>query len=53
MTVVRSSDKHGPVVDDVMKQEIEDLLRANRPTRASRGTIRSRWRPTTRPTRTN
>jgi hypothetical protein len=34
MTVERSSDKHGAVVDDVMKQEIEDLLRANRPTRA-------------------
>lgn len=34
MTVVRSSDKHGPVMDDVMKQEIEDVLRAGRPTRA-------------------
>lgn len=34
MTVVRSSDKHGPVVDDIMKEEIEGQLRAGRPTRA-------------------
>jgi len=34
MTVERSSDKHGPHVDDIMKEEIEGQLRANRPTRA-------------------
>lgn len=34
MTVERSSDKHGPVMDDMMKQEMEDQLRAGRSTRA-------------------
>jgi len=34
MTVERSSDKHGPVVDDIMKEEMEDQLRAGRTTRA-------------------
>ncbi|WP_173141715.1 hypothetical protein [Kibdelosporangium persicum] len=30
----RESDKHSPLVDDEMKEEIEGALRANRPTRA-------------------
>jgi hypothetical protein len=37
MTVERSSDKHGPVRDDLMKVEMEDWLRAGRSTRADPG----------------
>ena len=34
MALVRSSDKHGPVLDDEMKTEVEGELRAGRSTRA-------------------
>lgn len=34
MTAVRTSDKHGPALDDEMKEEMEPQLRAGRPTRA-------------------
>jgi len=34
MALVRSSDKHGPVLDDEMKMEVEGELRAGRSTRA-------------------
>jgi hypothetical protein len=34
MVLVRSSDKHGPVLDDEMKMETEGELRAGRSTRA-------------------
>ena len=34
MTVERSSDKHGPLLDDRMKGEVQGQLRAGRPTRA-------------------
>jgi len=34
MTVVRTSDKHGPALDDEMKDEMEAPLRAGRSTRA-------------------
>jgi hypothetical protein len=34
MTLERSSDKHGPVADDIMKEEMVDELRAGRSTRA-------------------
>jgi len=34
MTVVRTSDKHGPVRDDEMKEELEAPLRAGHSTRA-------------------
>ena len=33
MSAQRSSDKHSPQVDDMMKKEIEGQLRAGRPTR--------------------
>lgn len=32
MSAQRSSDKHSPQVDDMMKKEIESQLRAGRPT---------------------
>jgi hypothetical protein len=34
MAVERTSDKHSPVLDDEMKEEIEGQLRAGRSTRA-------------------
>lgn len=34
MAVVRTSDKHGPVLDNEMKEEIEGQLRAGHSTRA-------------------
>lgn len=34
MALVRSSDKHGPALDDEMKAETEGELRAGRSTRA-------------------
>jgi len=37
MTIERSSDKHGRVLDEEMKKEVEALLRAGRPTRAEPG----------------
>lgn len=30
----RTSDKHGPLLDDEMKQEVEGQVRSGRPTRA-------------------
>lgn len=30
----RTSDKHGPMLDDEMKQEVEGQVRSGRPTRA-------------------
>lgn len=34
MTLERSSDKHGPILDDEMKEEMLGQLRANGPTRS-------------------
>jgi hypothetical protein len=34
MTVVRTSDKHGPALDDEMKEELQAPLRAGHSTRA-------------------
>jgi hypothetical protein len=34
VSIERSSDKHGPVLDEEMKKEVEGQLRAGRPTRA-------------------
>lgn len=34
MPIERSSDKHGRVLDEEMKKEVEGMLRAGRPTRA-------------------
>jgi hypothetical protein len=33
----RGSDKHGPRQDDEMKQEVEGMVRGNKPTRAEEG----------------
>lgn len=34
MTTQRSSDKHGPLLDETMKDEVEGQVRSGRPTRA-------------------